>query len=92
MYDAGMRISLLGGALLIALQTLGCTDSIEDNCKSLCEWSDNCQGGATPSCTEDCIDGGATPSCSENCIENMKDADDDCRDALDYFADCVDSN
>jgi hypothetical protein len=71
-----MRTSLLGVALLVAVQMFGCTDSVEDNCKTMCDWSDDCGDGAPENCTK-------------NCIESMKDADDACRDALDDFADCV---
>ena len=75
-----MRPWLVGRALLIVLPTVGCSDSVEDNCKAMCEWSDDC--GET----------GAPPNCTEDCIENMKDADDECRDALDDFADCVETH
>jgi hypothetical protein len=75
-----MQTSLWGGVLLVAVQTLGCSDSVEDNCKTLCDWADDCGDEEIPA------------SCSEECIENMKDADAQCRDALDDFADCVEIN
>ena len=76
-----MRTSLVGVAVLVAVQTLGCADSIEDNCKSLCDWSAECESDATD-----------VSACTDQCVENMKKADDDCEDALDDFADCVDSH
>ena len=75
-----MRTRWVVVALLAAFQAVGCRDSDEENCKTMCEWS------------EECGSAGTEPNCTEQCIENMKKADDDCSDALDDFADCVESH
>jgi hypothetical protein len=74
-----MRAPLAVVLLMAALPMLGCNDSIEDNCKAMCDWANECQSAGAPD-----------PGCTDNCIENMKEADDACRDALDDFAGCVD--
>jgi hypothetical protein len=72
-----MRTWWVGVALFAAVQSFGCNDSDEENCKTMCEWSDDCGESETD------------PGCTDDCIANMKQADEACSDALDDFADCV---
>ena len=59
----------------------GC-DSAEDQCETLCEWADDCGGGAD--CSEDEI---------EECADDVNDIDDEgCEDAFEAFVDCLEEN
>jgi hypothetical protein len=61
--------------VLACLGSFGCRQSVEEDCRAMCEWADDC--------------GEPEPGCFDNCIENMKGADDECRDALGDFAGCI---